>query len=324
VGRTAISAVELRSAAPLNLVWQRSTLDFVLEGCFIKEVLLGLISRPIRTIVTDATEAPPLLDDMLVVSLGPTAADHLRRARDHGCRNIGLFHMGDEFGDQDRSFYRLADYVIRNYWFEEIISKPERSPSVTWVPNGYRNGLGPIAPSTMLPIAGRTVMGFFAGAITHRRLSHERRDMIEAVASAKLPFAIFPSSTEAPYAQSFGPISYAGWLTNSRFGLVPGGNSPETIRLYDTLEAGAIPIMLNTAFVKARDALDNPPFVLLDSWKQLENAYAPFSDRNSPDVIEPLEIRRRAVVNWWADFKHRQQQKVSCLVNRSFESAHPR
>jgi hypothetical protein len=105
----------------------------------------------------------------------------------------------------------------------------------------------------------------------------------------------------------------------SRFGLVPGGNSPETIRLYDVLEAGAVPVMLKSPFVTASDTLNNPPFLLLGSWADLPKVYAQYSD--APEAIAGIEQMRQKVVAWWKAFKTKHQMQVKELIERSFARA---
>ncbi len=176
---------------PLNLLWKRPTLDFVLEGQFIKEVLLAQIGRPIRAIVIQDNAPIPFMNDLLVATLGPDLAGYLRELRTRGFRNIGVFHMADEQGDHDRSFYAHADYVLRHYWFEHAMARPnEQSLGVIWAPNGYRTGVGPIAPATMLGTAERSLMGFFSGAMEARTLMAERKQMVQVVRDAKLPFLV--------------------------------------------------------------------------------------------------------------------------------------
>jgi len=65
---------------PLNLIWRHKTLDFVLEGYFIKEVLLAGLRRPVRQLVFEDNESLTLESDMLIVTLGTEAADYLRAA----------------------------------------------------------------------------------------------------------------------------------------------------------------------------------------------------------------------------------------------------
>lgn len=304
---------------PLTLIWRRATLDYVLEGYFIKDVLLGALGRPVRVLAIEDKTPVPFLDDVLVVSLGTEAAPYLRAARARGHRNIGLFHMGDESGAQDRSFYALADYVLRHYWFEHVFATPDPSSlGVLWVPNGYRTGVGPVAPETRLGMAARQVMGFFAGALEGRMLADERAAMMRAVSGAKLPFTIIGTTG---FGQGMGPVSYAGWLGNARLALVPAGNSHETIRLYDALETGAIPVMVRSPFVAAKDALDHPPFLLLDGWDQLPTAYAAYADAAAPAVIAALDEKQRACLDWWSSFQEAQQQKLRVLIDRSYARA---
>jgi hypothetical protein len=304
------------SSRPVNVIWNRATLDSLLEGHFIRETLLGGVGRPVRMMVFEPGASVPFLNDLLVVSFNAESAKYLRELRLRSFQNIGLFHMADESGKDDLSFYADADYVLRHYWFERALIPPnDRSLGVVWVPNGYRTGVGPISKQTMLGIAERTIMGFFAGALTGRTLMAERQQMMEVVRTANLPFIMIGIPG---FAQGLGPLSYAAFLGSARFALVPGGNSPETVRLYDALEAGAIPIMLKSPFVHAPDALDNPPFLLLNSWSELPAAYEPFTNANAPAVVASLEAKRREIVNWWSKFKIKQQQRVKMLIENSF------
>jgi hypothetical protein len=283
-------------------------------------VLLGGIGRPIRTLVVEPNTPTPLLNDVLVVSFGPNLARYLSEARTRGFRNVGLLHMGDELGDHDRGFYANADYVLRNYWFKEAMVPPSAdSLGVLWIPNGYSNGVGPITPDTLLPASERKVMGFFSGTLASAKLSDERRRMAQIVQDAKLPFQV---GGTAGFGKGLPPLIYAAYLCMTRFGLVPGGVSPETIRLYEVLEAGAIPVMRRSPFVAAPDALDNPPFVLLDDWAELPAAYAPYADALAPAIIEEVEARRRAAYDWWTRFKAALQARVKDLIDRSFARAH--
>jgi hypothetical protein len=295
-------------------------LEFVLESYFIKEVLLAEIGRPIRTVVVEPNAAFPLINNALIVSYGTELSAYLREARSRGCVNIGLLHMADERGVDDRSFYGSVDYVLRHYWFEHTLIPPPNSLGVIWIPNGYRNGIGPIMPQTMLTTADRTIMGFFSGVLKGRTLSDERQQMVSAIQSRQLPFLV----NETPgFGRGLHPVTYAAYLSMSRFGLAPGGNSAETIRLYEVLEAGAIPIMIKSPFITASGALGNPPFVVLDNWSELPAFYAPYFDTAAPKVIEEIEGRRQDAYKWWGGFKALQQRRVKELIDQSFARTYP-
>jgi hypothetical protein len=87
-------------------------------------------------------------------------------AHEVGLQNVGLLHLGDEFGQNSRNLYGFADYVLRHYWFSDL---PElvgaNRAKVIWVPNGYRTGVGPVGPARTLPFADRQIEGFFAGSM---------------------------------------------------------------------------------------------------------------------------------------------------------------
>lgn len=284
--------------APLTLLWRRTTLDRVPESYFIERVLLGGLHRPVRVVALDSIYDAPFADETIVVSLGTEFAPYLAEAHRRGMRKTVLLHLGDEQGTHDRAFYAHADTVLRNYWFADIVDEAK----VHWVPNGYALGVGPAGH--LIPTSARSVAGFYAGALGMRVLSGERLAMREAVEANALPFKLHWTAT---LRDRLGPSAYAAALGNARFALVPGGNSPETIRLYDALEMGAIPIMLHSPFVSAAGALDTPPFPLLADWSELPAAYARIA-------VQDLDRLQDEIQTWWRAFKHRQQDRVATLI----------
>jgi len=297
----------MSTAKPLNLIWRRRTLDLVPEAYFIEHLLLGNLGRPVRVIPVEQMSETPFLEGSLVVSMTTEFFSHLAEAHRRGVRKMMLFHLGDEHGTSDRSAYENVALVLRNYWFEAI----QANRNVVWVPNGYAMGVGPSTTKTLLKASQRSLPGFFAGALGMRTLADERQRMKAAVEQGNLKFDLHFTPTSR---DRLGPAAYSARLSNARFALVPGGNSPETIRLYDALERGAIPIMLRSPFVHAADALDEPPFILLNDWNELVEAYAPFAD-NSEDTLRALDTLQEQVIKWWDVFKLRQQQKVRAAIN---------
>ena len=289
---------------PLTVIWRRHTLDRVPEAQFIHTELLGRLGRPIRVLTVEHMQDMPFMNSVLIVSLTTESWPYLAEARRRGHKALALFHLGDEQGTDDLSAYESADQVFRNYWFDAIQTRP----NVTWVPNGYGTGIGPVLREALLPSSARTRKGFFAGSIGMRALSDERRAMSDVVARAGLPVEMHAVKRAS---DRLGPASYASRLANSVFALVPGGNSPETIRLYDALENGAIPIMLRSRFVDTPAALSNPPIVLLESWSQLPDLW------NSllADCPTALDQRQAEILSWWDAFKTCMQSKVRNKIN---------
>lgn len=301
---------------PLNLVWQRDTIGRVVEASFIKDVLLGALDRPVRQIVFGGDNERVFADDMLIVvrHANPGAADnvaYVAEARKRGCRNLGILHMGDEKGDIDLGFYADADYVLRNYHFPEALTVPQgaRARGIRWIPNGYANAVGPRPAERHLPMRHRTIVGFFAGQ-TAADPTTKRGEMIRVVQENRLPCVVVGTQG---FAQGLSAVEYAGHLANARFALAPAGNSEETIRLYDALEAGAIPIALKAPFLATADAIENPPFVLLDTWADLVPFMTDYQTRTAADP-DFMEDRRREVAQWWTAFKRRTAERVAALI----------
>ena len=292
---------------PLNLIWRRRTLDVVPESYFIEHVLLGDLGRPVRIVAVEQIQEAPFIDGSLVVSMTTEFFGYLAEARRRGLRKMMLFHLGDEHGTGDRSAYENVELVLRNYWFETINAQRK----VIWVPNGYAIGVGPAKPGSLLKASQRTLPGFFAGALGMRTLAHERHMMKSAVEQSGLDFKLHFTATSR---DRLGPAAYSARLSNAKFALVPGGNSPETIRLYDALERGAIPIMLRSPFVHTPDALNEPPFLLLDDWNDLVKGYAPFAD-NFQQTLIALDAFQGRVIDWWSEFKLRQQRKLRAAID---------
>src|SRR4051794_18167916 len=109
---------------PLNVICSRVHWDNILESYFFREVLLGGLKRPVRVIPLELGQAPPTFDDLLVIGLLGKFEWLIELAIQKGARNIGVFHVGDERFDLDRSIYPSVDYVIRNYFRADVLSLP--------------------------------------------------------------------------------------------------------------------------------------------------------------------------------------------------------
>ncbi len=300
------------SGRPLNVVWSRQGITLVLESYFIHDCLMAATGRPLKVHFWHEPQERPFLDDMVVVMLGPDDTGYLAECRRRGCRNLTLFHLGDEKGEFDLGFYTHADRVIRNYFFPHIVGAMTSGAGtpVVWMPNGYRTGIGPRGTSGLLPASQRDMTGFFSGMI-HGDSAPARQAMIQVIQQRNLPCSLFGSRS---FGGGFGPSEYALRLENSVFGLVPMGNSVETIRLYDCLELGTIPIMLQAEFLTHPLALGGVPFPVLERWEDLEPLLAPYRDRNDPAAAARLDALQTRVIAWWSGIKAAKIAELSRLL----------
>jgi len=302
---------------PLNFICRRPDLDHILEGQFFRDVLFSGLERPLRLIPVEAGQPWPLMDDSLLLILGGGADSnaYLEGCRDAGHANVGVFHMGDELASLDCGFYSRARYVLRNYYFPDRIS-PDADPPILWVPNGYANGVGPIAPERLPGFTDRQHVMFFSGHVDGREIEVPGRvKMFEVVKEHGLPSVMAATQN---FGGGFGRVSYAAHLANSKFALAPAGISDESIRLYDALENGAIPITLKLPYLQTPDAIDHPPFVILNDWDDLPAFIAPFQDDPAPVLMEEWERRRSNVCAWWQTFKRDKAVMVAETIERSF------
>jgi hypothetical protein len=299
----------------LTVLCETGVWDGILENHFIRETLLGGLDHPIRFVPLRDSKAAILADNVLIINLFDRQATLIRRFIDAGCKNIGVFHMGDESGSCDRSFYKDVDYVIRNYYIPTVWQLPEdcRCMEILWVPNGYRIGVGPRSPNTLMPSTMRADTLFFAGFVGSGTGIPERNEMIAVLTRCKVRATVIKTPG---FAKGLGPACYAALMENSRFALVPRGQAAETIRLFDALELGCIPICVDDLFLQVDGIMGGSPVVRLPSWQRLpewlDNA------RESPTYEDDTDEKQSKCVSWWSAFKQMQQAAVTALIERGF------
>lgn len=306
----------VKSPAPLTVLCEWRVLDGILESYFIRTVLLGDLRRPVRFVPVTKIDTTAPADNVLIINLFDRLVPLIRKFLEAGCRNVGVFHMGDEHCRNDRSYYGEVDYVIRNYYFEDALRLPANSRCIEaiWAPNGYRIGIGARHPETLLPIAARTSALFFAGFTgAGSGAIPARVEMLDVIKAHKLPATVI---TTPGFAKGLGAASYSAMLENARFALVPQGQAPETIRLFDALELGCIPVSLDHAFLQAGDAMAGAPVVQLKSWQELPSWFAA-TTRSPTHETDAAELQRQCIA-WWSDFKLRQSRRVADLIERAF------
>jgi hypothetical protein len=296
---------------PLNLIWRRSILDGVLEAPFLRHILLADLPRPQRWIAVEDNAPLPDMDDVLVCSFGDCSG-YLRELRTAGRHNLGVLHLGDEQATDDLHFYAEADYVLRHYHRPNMPASGGYCQTVAWIPNGWASGVGPIDPTSHLPFQERHHELFFAGysGADGGALS-ARKSMLDALANLGRPATIIVTDG---FGQGLGSTTYGGYLGDSKFALAPAGNAPETIRFYDALECGALPVVTDEPWLHAKDAvaaLGPPPVVTLNSWRELPGL----------DVGRFSETHRQTMLDWWRRLKAQAAARVAEIIEAQFAEA---
>jgi alpha(1,3/1,4) fucosyltransferase len=136
-----------------------------------------------------------------------------------------ILHLSDEFSADPLDFYGLPGCVgvLRNY------SRVGTGSAVT-IPLGYH-----WTPVTQ-PTAARTTIWSFAGTDWNGRGT-----ALAALPPAKSHLSLFYTWEDQA---ALNKEAYLKQLSESIFAPCPAGNNPETFRLYEALECGAIPLVV--------------------------------------------------------------------------------
>jgi hypothetical protein len=203
-------------------------------------------------------------------------------ARLEGC---GFLHCGDEYFRADMRAYAAFAYVIRAPWTDLL-----RGPGVMGVPIGPSNDM-PDRPST--PASRRGLVWSFAGG---RRLSR--------VAMARELAGLAPNLVSLPDLargeKHISRSSYLDALADSVFiPCVEGNVILETLRPYEALSYGAIPILPKRPFAdtfRSILGLDHPLPTFL-TWGEAR-AFMVRMMADKP-ALDALQTR---VTGWWTTY----------------------
>lgn len=224
--------------------------------------------------------------DSLVVTQRPDLIDPGQLERIGATPGVGLFHISDEWYRRPLGAYRAFSYVWRQYLHSGL-----RGSAVRPLP------LGPACLDEItvdLPGASRVPLGerrhsvAFVGKLVTTRFSASR-------ALARVPGASIRVSGTFAAAQRVPPAEYMAVLRDSAFVACPMGNVHlESFRVYEALEAGAVPI------VERRPRYDyfallfgDYPFPSVQRWSQAPAVVARLGRGAALAEIEE-ETRR-----WW-------------------------
>eukprot|EP00906_Rhabdomonas_costata_P010606 RCo014910 len=300
---------------PLHLVFLTNPVPFqyggqISEALWIRDTVLSRLQRPVVThVVAEKDKHTFFLNDSLIVCLFLKRTMYLTAARAAGVTNIGVYWMGDEKYEHERTFVPLADYVFRNYFSQAML---RQYPNLHWLPNGIKSGLGcaGFLPNTLPLASQRPLLCSFIGSLR----SH-RRALLDHLAARQVPCEVFVNSWEDSRTKH--PVVYRfTYLERSRFTLCPFGNNPETMRHYEALEHGSIPITLKykddsldvlTAFGPGHPL---PVFSTIEEIPAFLQAH-----RDNPDLSNALQ---RRVLLWWLHRKEELMVNTRNVIEQSF------
>jgi hypothetical protein len=208
--------------------------------------------------------------------------------------NLTLLHASDEWYSGGYSEYRHFDRIIRpmRTWLA-------RAPGIFTIPVGYANGLA--GPSELTPANQRKYLCSFEGAVKASRIR-----MVEALRDVE-PSFIHDTSDGARLSRE----AYRGLMLDSVFMPCPMGNAAvETLRLYEALEFGCIPIVEKRWFIDYYHGLFGAdPLLRVGSWSEAVPLMRDLVA--APDELLRLQQRTG---NWWAEQKARTKRELTAFM----------
>lgn len=290
----------------ISIVTNQLTANAAIETWFIQNVVLQELPFGLDW------EIDGLKNGVVVyLELGEINTDTIDKLKSND-NKVVLCQMGDEFLTKfNRQAYESCDLVLRNYYFPEIFLDAQLRQKTLWIPNGHKSGVGPRNPATLRKANHRRFLASFLGWLDNAASFGNERALFRA-AAGRSPQDLLLQPT-ASFAKGYNVGMYSAILEYSVFCPCPAGNSPETIRLYDALEMGCIPISLKHEFLNSEAALGNVPFPLLDSWDELPD----FLGRHRATMAaDPQSIVRLqdTCVGWWRVYKQAMSSRISKLL----------
>jgi GR25 family glycosyltransferase involved in LPS biosynthesis len=202
-----------------------------------------------------------------------------------------VLHLSDEHGTDKIDFYSLqmCKHVIRNYIRPNMINE-----KVTIIPLGYHH-----KPTHQPPFAIRKLVWSFHGTDWFNRGEQLGQLVSYTPHHCKLQKQWNdPTKTKEK--------EYLADLTNSMFCPILRGNHMETFRIYEALEAGALPIAMEA----------NEYTRWIDEHLQLSDLYR----WTEPTIMEQLRSVERIdeiqnnVMSRWSRWKERVQLAIQCIT----------
>ncbi len=293
---------------PVFIVAKQPTVGTILEGWFHQNILLQ--GYPF----CHEWDFDSLRDGVVIYLELHDIDKHLVSKFQSKNNKIVLFHFGDELGDKfDSQTYQTFDLILRNYFFKHILYDVGLREKLIWVPNGFKTGVGPRDPVRLKATRDRRILASFLGWIENPKSHNGERKAFSLIAPHCGQNLLLYSTPS--FGLGMSSTLYGSIMESSVFAPCPAGNSPETIRLYDALESGCIPISLKHDFLFSEDALLNVPFPVLNSWDELPNKLNEFAitRENRPEIIESLQQR---CINWWAQVKVEKTYRIKAAIDR--------
>lgn len=275
----------------------------VLQACLELEFLFSSLLPGVK-VTTDINEA--LLCRNLVY-LEYDLDLNLSLAVKNAGKRLIIFHLGDETCAKDLSAYTHADHIFRNYYHKQVFEDIRFKNKLSWSPNGYRNGLAKLEFEQTRPTTERRQLSRFIGWLSNpKAINNERKDFEACIKACNDLIQCIPTQG---FAGGFSAHLYKQLMVETIFAPCPAGNAAETIRLFDVLELGCIPITTRHHFLEVADCLPDPPFSFIQDWQSLPGHLQRLNRLAKHEPEQVLQLQERCI-NYWEATKSITREKI--------------
>lgn len=289
----------------VTFFWTKSDQDMVKNWHFYCFDLMKYLGIPVRLELLENNDDwrnhPATEGRVIIASMHHNIHEKLPHLGEANIKKpYGVLILSDEDGNFDQSIINDAALVIRPYYFENQYVDKER---VIYIPTGYLYGRGPWDPSLLIPASHRKLGCWFSGSM------RGERQLLQSVFT-------WGGNTDcrieitAGFTQGLSPDKFAFQMQDTKLSLCPAGNSPETIRIYESWECGAIPVMTEADFNKAQFAVSHPEITILlvPNWNEAPKLIRDWLDPRNAEKLDRLQAENIA---WYQKYKQDRRLAVA-------------
>ena len=247
-----------------------------------------------HTTITDYNQSTCIDNSVLIYNSTVNNAAYLKSLSDNGI-TFGLIHLSDEWDKDPTDHYKLAKFVLRNY-YKDI------GPNVLNIPLGWMKTF----PHNIIPKTSkqRKYTWAFSGHVdkTTRPMMVQYMSTIE---NGQHYFKKCGENWGAFDGQALDPVGLAELYNDCLFVPCPTGNqSIDTLRVCEALQSGSLPIVERSEYWSKLYGADHP-LIEIDNWNQ-----APEIIKNLTINMDDFEIKRLYTYNWWHDHCDHVKNKI--------------
>lgn len=243
-----------------------------------------------------------------------------------GDRRFGPHGKGRDFPSNETSEYkhiilpkRIFPMFKQYHHFRQAAAFGD---SIRFVPLGSRNEYPNIPPNSILPAPERRYVFSYMAALTDatRKKVYDILSTDKEIPSDKRFIQVSQSwHGSANNDEYVSPAKYQEVMLNSVFAICPKGHSVEQFRIYEAIEAGAIPVMdLKEGYLAQHLPAEylTSPMLLLNGWDTVVDEMVKLWKNPSK-----LRDRQQNLLRWYDNYMRTKVREIeTVLESRSLES----